>query len=118
MAFKSKAQKGEGRPDPTDPTVDRQRASTGNDYPSQFWVNPLNAGLDHQYGDEDGRANETRTLRSPTSTPMALGAIPIHEDTSYDSNWEYGTRGKPYDPPGPKSKPRWTPRGGGGKATL
>lgn len=115
MAFKSKSQRGEGKPDPTNTTIDNQRAATGDNYPSQFFVNPWNAGLDMQYGETDGSANETRTLRSPSSTVIGLNAIEIHEGTSYDSNWEYGTRGKPYDPPGPKESTRWTPRGGGKK---
>ena len=115
--MKTKAQVGEGRPDPTNTTIDRKRAATGNEYPEQFWINPWNAGLDNQYGDEDGSPNETRTLRSPTATPIGVNAIPIHDDSSYDSNWEYGIRGKAYDPPGPKEPTRWTPKGGGGRGT-
>jgi hypothetical protein len=95
-------------PTPTDPQFDGPKSSVGQGYPAHFFTNPWNVGIDGLVGyDEDDRI-----LRSPTKTPLAMEAISVNEESSYDSNWEYGVRGKLYDPPGPKSPTRWTPKGG------
>lgn len=108
------AQKAEKFPEPRNTTLDGKVAATGNQYPDSNFINPWNAMLDTQYGNEDGHANDTKTLYSPTGTVIgAAGAIPLHQKSSYDSNWEHGVRGGIEDKPkGPRTPSRWTPRGG------
>lgn len=86
------AQKAEKHPTPTNTVLDGKVAATGNQYPDSFFINPWNAMLDTQYGDESGRANESKTLYSPTNTVTGMGAIPLHGKDAYDSNWEHGYR--------------------------
>lgn len=107
------AQKGSKFPTPVDPALDGKRGATGSGYPDPFFVNPWNAMLDEQYGDEDGQPNSSRTLYGPTHTPVAMNSIPLHGKSSYDSNWEHGVRGGiEAKPKGPRSGTRWTPKGG------
>ena len=107
------AQKAERKPSPINPRLDGKVAATGSNYPDEFFINPWNANLDSQYGHDDGHANDSKTLYSPTSTVVGMNALELHQKSSYDSNWEHGVRGGIEDKPkGPRTSSRWTPRGG------
>jgi hypothetical protein len=69
-----------------------KRTATGCNYDDKFFENPWNAGIDSQYGDENGKPNESKTLYSPTSTVVGMHALEIHDKDSYDRNWEHGYR--------------------------
>lgn len=106
------AQRAEKKPNPTNRVLDGKVAATGSSYPDKYFINPFNAGIDSQYGDESGHPNESRTLCSPTETPVGMGVLGLNGESDYDSNWETGVRGKAYKPKGPREGTRWTPRGG------
>ena len=71
------------KPSPVSPKLDGPGASTGSDYPSTFFTNPWNAGIDGQRGLND----EHKTLNSPTLTTEGPG-IPLNH--SYDEYWKKG----------------------------
>lgn len=107
------AQKAERMPNPKNTVLDGKTAAVGASYPDTNFINPWNNGLDGQYGNEDGHANDTRTLYSPTRTIDGMGVLSLNGEDSYDSNWEHGVRGPTYTPKGGADKAtRWTPRGG------
>ena len=106
----------------------RKTEAVGPEYPESHYRNPWNVGIDENYGDEVGASserdfqsprilpNDTRTLFSPTSTPVGMHAIDLNAMSDYDSNWEHGVRGGiEAKPRGPRESTRWTPRGGKGK---
>ena len=69
------------KPTPVSPKLDGPEAATGRNYPSEFFTNPWNAGIDRQRGLHD----EHKTLNSPTITTEGPG-IPLNH--SYDDNWK------------------------------
>jgi hypothetical protein len=67
----------------------RKGPAVGPDYAEANYSNPWNVGIDTQFEME----SESKTLRSPTATPVAMRSISKNGDESYDSNWEHGYRG-------------------------
>lgn len=64
---------------PGNPAV-RKGKNIGPDYPEDRFRNPVNAGIDKEFGSE-----ESKTLYSPTSLP-AGDDVPMKGD--YDRYWE------------------------------
>lgn len=54
----------------------------GPDYPDNRFTNPMNAGIDEEYGSTTAKA-----LDSPTATTVGGADVPIHKNT-YDDLWE------------------------------
>jgi hypothetical protein len=70
-----------GKPSPVSPKLDGPGASTGSDYPSEYFTNPWNAGIDRQRG----QGEDNKTLRSPTLTTEGPG-VPLNH--GYDELWK------------------------------